>query len=99
MLVESAITWLFVRISPDDEINIPVPAARPWASVVLMLTSAGSTFAAMAFMSSVPEPDGVGAGVLPKPGTVVPGMTKLPLPDGIVGTVLAESKLRLFELS
>src|SRR5262245_23156478 len=55
MLVASAMTWLFVRISPVDEINMPVPAARPFASVVLMLTIAGSTFSAIALTSIEPE--------------------------------------------
>src|SRR5262245_6033602 len=54
IVLASAITWLFVRISPSDEISMPVPAARPFASVVLMLTIAGSTFAAIALTSIEP---------------------------------------------
>src|SRR5262245_36267324 len=56
MLVASAMTWLFVRISPVDEISMPVPAARPFRSVVLMLTIAGSTFWAIALTSIEPVP-------------------------------------------
>ena len=43
MLVVSAITWLFVTTRPDDEMTIPVPAAEPpESSVVVMLTMESS---------------------------------------------------------
>src|SRR5258708_6231911 len=72
-------TWLFVRISPVDEINMPVPAARPWARVVLMLTNAGSTFDAIAATLSEPVPGGT-VPLPPLPGIVKPGTGLNPVP-------------------
>ena len=57
MSVASAMTWLLVRTSPFDEITMPVPAARPWPSVVLMFTMPGLTLAAIAFALSEPVLD------------------------------------------
>ena len=51
MSVAPAITWLFVRTSPDAVSTMPVPAAMPFESVVVMSTIAGSTLAAMAATS------------------------------------------------
>src|SRR5919108_1152913 len=64
MLVDPVTTWLFVRISPVGLISIPVPAAWPLPSTVLMSTIAGRTLAAMASVLVVP----VG-------GELVPGVT------------------------
>src|SRR5262249_32577140 len=50
-----AITWLFVSTAPLAEITMPVPAARPPSSVVLMLTIAGVTLLATALASSGPD--------------------------------------------
>src|SRR2546429_7812345 len=86
MLVEPATTWLFVSTSPDEESTIPVPAARPfwYPSTVLMSTTAGSTFVAIALVSAGP---GVartaGAGVPPPRGpgpTVGAGGRRAPRP-------------------
>src|SRR5260370_40710854 len=46
MLVGPSMTWLLVRTPPEAPMTIPVPAAAPLASVVLMSTIAGSTFEA-----------------------------------------------------
>ena len=95
MLVASAMTWLFVRISPVDEINMPVPAARPCASVVLMLTSAGLTLAAIAFTSSAPVP-GLVVPVLPLPKP--PPLPPRPLlADGGFELLPAVSNVRVSE--
>jgi hypothetical protein len=72
-LLELSITWLFVRISPDGETTIPVPAAwpRPPASVVLMTATAGSTADSMAPMFTPPVL-GAPAPVAAKPTTPAP---------------------------
>src|SRR5882762_7094910 len=48
MLVEPLTTWLLVRISPVELMSMPVPAAAPLPSTVLMSTMAGLTLAAIA---------------------------------------------------
>src|SRR5690348_2926355 len=60
MLFDPVTTWLLVRISPVELMIIPVPAAWPLPSVVLMSTMAGITFAAAA--SSDPLLDGLADG-------------------------------------
>jgi hypothetical protein len=63
MLLALSMTWLFVRISPDDESTMPVPAASPCppASVVLTTATAGSTDDSMAPVFRFPEPPEVWA--------------------------------------
>src|SRR5713101_7579926 len=61
MLDEPVTTWLLVRISPVELMIMPVPAAWPLPSVVLMSTIAGMTFAAAA--SSEPPLEELGEGV------------------------------------
>src|SRR5471032_1480126 len=58
MVVAPSITWLLVRISPEEVRTIPVPAASScWnPSVVSMSTSPGSTFWAIDETSLGPEP-------------------------------------------
>src|SRR5437763_14814596 len=95
MLVASAMTWLLVRISPDEPMIIPLPAARPLpASVVSMFTIAGSTLAAIALASSEPlprdvEPEPVGSVPWPPKGLLPPeGLLPFPLlVAGVVGAV------------
>src|ERR1700722_10874218 len=65
MVVAPSITWLLVRTSPEEVSTMPVPAASScWKlSVVLMSTSPGSTFEAMAETSDgapVPDPGVLG---------------------------------------
>src|SRR5690242_18798575 len=76
MLVASAITWLFVSIKPPDEMMMPVPAARPCASVVLTFTIEGVTFEAIALELSAP------LALLPAPDEPepLPLLLLLPLP-------------------
>ena len=68
MSVAPAITWLLVSTSPDEVITIPVPAAAPLVSVVLMSTTPGSTFAAIAATSIPPRPTGAANAGVPKRG-------------------------------
>jgi hypothetical protein len=70
MLVDPVTTWLLVRISPDEETIMPVPAAWPLPSVVLMSTIAGSTFAAIALALVLPEPVLGVAALIGDPGVV-----------------------------
>src|ERR1700751_1401234 len=56
MLVDPVTTWFLVRISPVELMIMPVPAAWPLPSVVLMSTIAGSTLAAIALTLELPEP-------------------------------------------
>src|SRR5690348_13832905 len=102
MLVASAMTWLLVRISPSEPMTMPLPAARPLASVVLMFTMAGSTFAAIALRLSVPLPDDELPDPLPLPLPFPPrppnGLVLPPLPlfglVGVNGETGADEKLR-----
>ncbi len=47
-------TWLLVSTSPDAEMTMPLPAARPRVVTVLMFTSPGMTAAATALASNDP---------------------------------------------
>jgi hypothetical protein len=90
MLVASAITWLFVSIKPPDEMMMPVPAARPCASVVLTFTIDGVTFEAIALELSAPvellpepdEPEPLPLLLLPLPVPLLP-LPFLP-PNGLL---------------
>src|SRR5580704_13400150 len=57
IVVAPSMTWLLVRISPEEVSTIPVPAASScWnPSVVLMSTNPGSTLFAIAETSPEPE--------------------------------------------
>src|SRR5579872_4241430 len=69
MLVAPAMTWLLVRISPDEASTMPVPAAAPLANPrrVVTSTTPGSTFDMMSVVLGATaaddpppdEPDGV----------------------------------------
>src|SRR5512132_2635644 len=76
-------TWLFVRISPDAERTMPVPAASPCppASVVLMTATAGSTDDWMAPAFWFPEPPELWA-----PAPVVAKPTRPALTTAAVST-------------
>src|SRR6266576_274423 len=78
---------------------MPLPAARPCASVVLMLTSAGSTLASIALTSSEPVPGG-DVPRLPPPGRVLPPLPLLS--DGklceLSDVAPLASKVRVLEL-
>src|SRR5215510_1298867 len=54
--LEPAITWLLVSTRPSDVRTMPVPAAAPLSSVVLMLTTDGMTESATLCASSPPLP-------------------------------------------
>ena len=57
MVVAPSITWLLVKISPEDVSTIPVPAACAcwYPRVVLISTNPGSTLFAMEETSLRPE--------------------------------------------
>src|SRR3954451_2344175 len=53
-------TWLFVSASPDGVMIMPVPAAAPPSSWVLMLIVAGATWAATLEAVASLDPSAVG---------------------------------------
>src|SRR5262245_19386634 len=95
--VASAITWLFVSTAPDDEITMPVPAARPCASVVLMLTIAGVTLDAIALALIEPLDDEPLREPLPfepePPGLTLLPFDPLPPKDGTFGNAVLDDPL------
>src|ERR1700694_683246 len=103
MVVEPSTTWLFVRTSPLAVTIMPVPAAVPVRRTVLMSTRAGSTLAAIAFMSRLPLDGAVfGLAIVSGDWTAACGLsalarpqpTPMPVPPAAIAATRSETMIQ-----